>query len=197
MKRRVPEADDVTAAKAGDKRAVDRVLRDMTSIITFHAKRLAGAGGVEFEDLKQIGFLAVYDALKSFDAKFGRAFHWHATQWIRSRLGYAVKRASGRPEVSMETPLGSDASATIGDTLASKTPLADAVVESTNERERFYSHIGAEADSLGRQVLRHRAQGLTLDEIGELTGYSRERIRQVLALNVARLKKRVRDEASA
>ena len=195
--RRVPATDDVTAAKAGDKRAVDRVLRDMTLIITFHAKRLMGAGGIEFDDLRQIGFLAVFDALKSFDAKFGRAFHWHATQWIRSRMGYAVKRQRSRPEVSMDTPLGDDIFRTIGDTLASHLPAADVVVEATDERERFHAHISAESDSLGRLVLRHRAQGLTLDEIGELTGYSRERIRQVLALNVARLKKRVSDEASA
>ncbi len=187
--KRVPTPGDVDRARKGDRAAQARVLKDMGAIIGLFARRFASSRRVEVDDLEQIGALAVFDALRTFNPKKKRAFHWHATQWIRSRLGYAVGRERGRNEVSAETVVaGNDgAEYTLGDHFESRDAPVDEVFAHAQLLRKMHDRITATQEPAHRAILQRRAAGADYASIGRAVGYSRERVRQIIRVHVAAL----------
>lgn len=193
--KRVPSKDDVTAAMQGDKAAIARVFDAMWPIITQHARRFGRNIKHDVDDFTQQGVLAIYDALRTFNPAKKRAFHWHATQWLRSRMGYVLKREANRHEVSTELPIG-DSEHVLGDTFASQAPHTDELVIRSECVRNLRFAIDAIEMPAHREIMIQRAAGHDYATIGRSVGYSREYVRQVVRLHMQSLSETLEREAA-
>lgn len=108
-------------------------------------------------------------------------------------------RAMHQP-ISLETPVGDDATAVLGDSIEDRTAVSplDAAMHTrlTEDAERLLSTLSARE----RKILRMRfgvgeKKEHTLEEIGESFSLTRERIRQIEAKALAELRRRSQLEA--
>ena len=190
----VPEKADVMLAKAGDKTAMARVLAAMAPLITYFARRFGRAVRADVDELTQLGVLAVYDATRTFNPERGRAFSWHATQWLRSRMGYALHRERKRHEVSTEETL-SDGQV-ISEALVSGAPCADELVIRAESIRRLRFAIARIEIPVHREIMLQRAAGANCATIGRSIGYSREYVRQVVMLHMKVLSETLERDAA-
>ena len=101
-----------------------------------------------------------------------------------------------RPDVSFDAPLRSDESdgMTFGDRMVAPGVTSEATVGANKLREVFLEKIAAFAEDLGerdQQILEERIlaeEPRTLADLGEEFGVSRERVRQLEAKLVKRLR---------
>jgi RNA polymerase sigma-32 factor len=105
-----------------------------------------------------------------------------------------------RPDTYLDAPLRRDdgEGATVGDTFANPVTSAESLVGDAELRQSFMEQIEAFAASLGErdlQILRERIladEPRTLADMGEEFGVSRERVRQLEARMVAKLREYMR-----
>jgi RNA polymerase primary sigma factor len=83
------EIDLSTRAKAGDKRARQRLIEKNLRLVVSVAKRYRGMG-LPFEDLIQEGNVGLMRAVEKFDPDRGWRFSTYATWWIRQAVQRAV-----------------------------------------------------------------------------------------------------------
>ena len=190
----VPEKADVMLAKAGDKAAMTRVLAAMAPLITYFARRFGRAVRADVNDLTQLGVLAVYDATRTFNPDKKRAFSWHATQWLRSRMGYALARERKRCEVSTEDSL-SDGQV-ISEALVSTAPRADELIIRDEALRWLRLAIARIEMPVHREIMLQRAAGADYATIGRSIGYSREYVRQVVMLHMKVLSETLERDAA-
>src|SRR5215204_2032922 len=85
-----PEEIDLSKrAKAGDKRARQRLIEKNLRLVISVAKRYRGMG-LPFEDLIQEGNIGLMKAVEKFDPDRGWRFSTYATWWIRQAVQRAV-----------------------------------------------------------------------------------------------------------
>ena len=104
-------------------------------------------------------------------------------------------------EASLDAPIGEDGSRTLAGMLRAKDPPPDQQVADQDFRERIdriLQAFGAELTDERETALWHKRimsqDPMTLGEIGNIFGFSRERARQIEARVKARLKDRLMDE---
>lgn len=84
--------EEVTLARralAGDSAAEGRLVAKHTGLVKSLAKPMRGRG-VSFDDLVQIGLLAMLVAIRRFDPDRGNRLSTYATPWVRRDLTNAV-----------------------------------------------------------------------------------------------------------
>jgi RNA polymerase primary sigma factor len=149
------------------------------------------------EDLVQEGVIGLMRGIELFDPAFGCQPSTYLTIWIRQAIRRALhnknreirlpcheiqrrlqaKSLTAERLLPLDTPRG-ESGATLRDTLASEADVG----EETHERliaQRLELAIEALENDRHRFVLRQRAQGRTLSDIGDELGVCRERTRQI------------------
>ena len=133
------------------------------------------------EEINQVG-----GARRSLERQLGRE---PESEEIAAELGIDVERVEnlikwGREHISLDTPIGDDDSATLGDLIEQQEVMSpDASVIVRESHERLLELIG-HLDDRSADILKQRyglADGriLKLADIGVIHGLSAERVRQV------------------
>ena len=124
--------------------------------------------GIAREDLEQEALIALFEASNTFDAKKGAKFSSYAYLCIKHRLGNIRQKERSRAmaQARQETlrPIMANRVVSIEDKVVHR-QLLD-IIEQLPPREEF--------------VIKSRIiEGLTLQEIGNILGITRERVRQI------------------
>jgi RNA polymerase primary sigma factor len=168
------------------------------------AKKYMGRG-VPFLDLIQEGNIGLIRAAKKFDYRRGHKFSTYATWWIRQAVTRAIAdqgrtirvpvhmvQVARRP-LSLETPTDDEEDSVLGDFIQDEeVPAPDETATYNLLRE----HLDTVLNSLPpREVrilqLRYGlldGQAYTLEEVGRKMGVTRERVRQIEAQALSRLR---------
>ncbi len=165
----------------GDEQARAEMIAANLRLVVHWARRYQGRG-VDLVDLVQEGTFGLMRAVEKFDWRRGFKFSTYATWWIRQSLQRAVQskgRAIRLPEdavaaeltaerdgdepqhrlprvvASLDQPLGSEATATLGDVLGSDEEPIDEGVANSLSIERLDEAIGRLPD-IEQNVVRMR-----------------------------------------
>lgn len=130
--------------------------------------------GVPFEDLVQEGLIGLIDAHKRYDETKGASFSTYSSYWIKKRILEALKKEHIQSLGAVE--------------------LDDRVIgrDENNENEYTVSEsicLPEKFPDIEAKVIKLYFENQnTLNEISELLGISRERVRQVKAKALRRIK---------
>lgn len=148
--------------------------------------------GVEFEDLYQSGYPAMVEAVNTYDpaagSKFSTWFMYHLKNAFAEATGYRTQKDRQEPlnnYLSLDTPLTDDAdSDDLMDVVADPAGLQwRESLEESMWRKQLQKAVETVMETVPekyREVLRLRYwEDMTLEDIGDLCGISRERVRQM------------------
>ena len=166
--------------------------------------------GVSREDLEAEGRIGLFDAALRFDPGRGVQFMTYASWWARRRMqtfvahhSRVVRRPGPRPgagrrreDVSIDDPVGAGTAQLWRDVLADDNappPLTSLLEE---EQRSVVACLARELPPLWRTILSRRfgltgEPPMTLAAIGDELGLSRERVRQIEAKSLVRLRRRI------
>jgi RNA polymerase sigma factor (sigma-70 family) len=151
----------------------DAIIRANEGLVYLIVKRYRARE--DFEDIQQEARSGVLTAARKYDPARGK-FSTYAAHWIRSRVGrYMADRIkhSGFTDSLDDSPLDGGS------------PLVERIVD---DREDAYAQVDARllAESLlaamrpcEAEVIRKRGRYLTLQEVGEETGVTRQCVAQI------------------
>jgi len=140
--------------------------------------------GLDLDDLVQEGNLGLLAAARSYAPDRGVPFGLYAHVCVRQRIALAVKRGLYRAmmePVSLQDSPPDAESLSLGDLLAAAEDLENEAI--------FRNWVDRCGKALEKKVLLLRLKGYTMQEIGEMLGYSRQRIDQVQQEAFLKLKK--------
>ncbi len=212
----------VRRMRRGDKAARAEFIRRNLRLVYVVAKR--SRSRLPFEDRYSAGCIGLIKAVDKFDPERGNRFCTMATWWIRAEIqhetsdterlvripanvyeGTRVMRSAGidaryQHATSMDAPVYGmhEAGATLHDVLATDVPPPDAGVYETERKVQAHRFLSG-LDPRERRILRRRfgfgdGAPQTLQEIGEDIGLTRERVRQIEAEALDRLRRQARRE---
>ena len=166
--------------------------------------------GVAREDLEAEGRLGLFDAALRFDASRGVQFLTYAAWWARRRMqtfvakhARVVRRPGARPfyrraseDVSLDDIVSPGATHRWSDILSDEGAVQPLQSLLLDEAATVVTELSAELPPLWRSVLVRRfgldgEPPMTLAAIGVLLGLSRERVRQIEAKCLRRLRRRL------
>lgn len=196
-------------AKAGDQQATAQLWKQNQGVLSMMEWRLfssyrgrADAAGVTWDDVQQIGYMAILAAAKGFDpetgAKFSTYLPYHVRNEFYQLVGLCTERSRKEPlcrASSLDEPL--DKEDADGSTRAETVPDQTAAVQFENAEEKIWTaqlHDALEncLDDIppeGADVIRkHFFEGLTLAEIAAAKTHSTERIRQIETKGIRQLR---------
>lgn len=134
----------VKLIQTGERNRLPDLWEQVRQMVYQQARRWAGVGGAETEDLIQAGFIALLSALDSYDssagAKFSTWFFQHIRREFANACGQRTERRKRDPlqgAVSLDAPLDDDESdgGTLGDIVPD--PAAEAAIRDVDERDRL------------------------------------------------------------
>lgn len=131
------------------------------------ARRWAGIGGAEMEDLVQVGFIAMMEAVRTFNPEAGAFSTWLCLH-IRREFTEATGRRRRDPlqgAVSLDVPLDEEDGSTLGELIPD--PTAEAAVLEVAERdrrERIRAILGELPEDQRRAVVDRYYLGRTVDK---------------------------------
>lgn len=166
------------------------------------ARQLDGYGGVTAEDLYQCGYLAMLEAVKTFDpaagAKFLTWLKYHLRSAFAQTAGYrSKKRDPLNMADTLDAPLSEDDSATLADFVACD--WAEEDYQDAERRiwlEQLHDTVKRALDALPdaeREIITgHHLEGLTLQKLAEWRGVSPNAIRERERRGFRRLRENAR-----
>lgn len=181
MKRVKNDVRDITdetlaLARSGNTEATTRVLKTVEGLVRWRAKHYR-VDLDTYEDLMSLGRMAVLDAVRTWRPGKATFVAW-MTQWVHARMWAHAKKAMKREKYTrdfarevVERPANADVQLA---TDAQHTELRGAI---------------AKLPTRLRMVMRGRLEGKTLADIGRDVDLSRERVRQLEALALERLRR--------
>lgn len=180
MKRVKHDVRDLTdetlaLAKTGNKAALAEVFRASKGIVAFWANKQRVDDATK-EDLQSIAQFGVLNALRTYKPNKGKFLAW-MTQWVKAKLWVESRKRNLRAQRTTEFALQHI-----------EAPL-DAEQQLVTEAQRTELHQAiSKLPSKLRAVMRGRLEGKTLADIGRETDYSRERVRQLEAMALVKLR---------
>lgn len=188
----------VAAIQAGSVELMDRLWEQVAGLIKWKVKRImtviegCPGRGVEFEDLYQSGYLAMVAAVDTYNPAAGGAFStwlmYHLKNTFAEATGYRTQKGRQEPlnnYISLDTPLTDDAdSDDLMDVVADPAGLQwRESLEETMWRKQLQETVGSALSTVPeqyREILRLRYwEDMTLEDVGDLRGISKERVRQM------------------
>lgn len=158
--------------------------------------------GVEFEDLYQTGYLAMVKAAETYSPAAGGAFStwfmYHLKTAFAEATGYRTQKGRKDPlnnSLSLDTPLTDDAdSDDLMDVVADPAGLQwQESLEESMWRKELQEAMEAASSTVPeqyREILRLRYwEDMTLEDVGDLHGISKERVRQMENKAIRQLQK--------
>lgn len=196
----------IRRAQAGDTQAEDVLVRESEALCVSVASRYIerACGRLELEDLIQLARLGLLQAIRRFDPSRDCALSTYAVGWMKQRVTRAIgnseliRRPIHRQLFSEHIPVLSldrefvceDGIGNLLDIIAADTDVEDEAVTAV-----WITELLSELSEREREaVVMHYVDGLTLAEIGQRIGLSREGARRVVERGVKRLKVRVQDD---
>ncbi len=151
-----------------------------------------------FSDCEQAGSEGAMHAIRKFDPTTGTKLITYATWWIYQALGRMRQDADviHRPQnvrgwqttKSLDVPMGNDADgATLATTIESRDGDVIEEVARREAAERLKPLLKVLPERT-RTIMLLRYRGMTLEEVGAEVGVSRERVRQIEARALVKLK---------
>lgn len=188
----------VAEIQAGAVELMDQLWEQVAGLIKWKAKRImtvlegCPGRGVEFEDLCQSGYLAMVAAVDTYDPAAGGAFStwlmYHLKTAFAEATGYRTQKGRQEPlnnYLSLDTPLTDDAdSDALMDVVADPAGLQwQVALEESVWQTELQDAVRAALSTVPeqyREVLRLRYwEDMTLEDVGDLRGISKERVRQM------------------
>ncbi len=204
--------------REGDRRAVDKLTRANLRYVITVAKQYQGQG-LSLEDLINEGNIGLIRAAEKFDESHGGKFVSYAAWWIRQSIeealaqnGDMVKQPAEkgkkktitaespirRSHISVDAPLSESNKNTLLDFLPSEGREADSTMQigALNEeiQNAFLALNDREKIVLGNYFGINGVE-LTMAEIGEKMGVTRERVRQIRKKALRHLRSNVKSES--
>ena len=182
MKRVKHDVRDLTdetlaKAKAGDKRALALVFETVEGLVRWRANTYRLSDYDTREDLMGLGRHAVLDAIRTYRPGKGKFLAW-MTQWVHARMWRlhqaAMKRQARTADFALQ-PVEEPAN-------------AEQQLVTEGQRAELLAAI-AKLPAKLRTVMRGRLEGKTLADIGREMDFSRERVRQLEAMALPKLRK--------
>lgn len=188
----------VAEIQAGAVELMGQLWDQVAGLIKWKAKRImtvlegCPGRGVEFEDLYQSGYLAMVAAVNTYDPAAGGAFStwlmYHLKNTFAEATGYRTQKGRQEPlnnYLSLDTPLTDDAdSDDLMDVVADPAGLQwREHLEESMWRKQLQEAVGAALSTVPeqyREILHLRYwENMTLEDVGDLRGISKERVRQM------------------
>lgn len=201
--------------RAGDQAAFDRLVLSNLRLVTNYVGKLEWPGGMQRADLEQHGILGLMRAARDFDpANHDNRFSTYAMWWIRQSVLRALKREGGPIRVpeylfnaARNVSKGREVPENIRELVARYQAIA---VFSTGDGDGV-NDVASPPDDAGaaeeaeglavalaglgdreRYVIEARFwRGESLAVVGEVLGVTKERVRQIEALALKRLRRKM------
>ena len=198
----------VAAIQNGDQGRMAELWERVTGLVKWKARHIMTAlegssgRGVEYEDLCQSGYIALADAVESFDpaagAVFSTWFMYHLKTAYATATGYRTKTGQNEPldnALSLDKPLNDEPDcAAFGDLIPDTKATATLLdIEEQLWRKQLHEAMDAALATLPEEFadmirLRHY-QGMTCAEAGELRSMTSEHARQMENKAIRQLRK--------
>ena len=197
----------VAAIRAGDDGRMGELWDQISGLVKWKANRIMIAvdgfpgRGVEFSDLYQSGYLAMVDAVNSYNPEAGTFSSWfmyHLKKAFAKTVGYYTKAGRNDPlnnAISLDKPVDDEQDGAAFGDFVSDPQAADAImsVEESLWQEQLHEALEtalAELSQESANILRLRHyQGLTLAAAGEVCGTTAEQIRKTEEKAIRQLRK--------
>lgn len=196
----------VAAIQAGAIERMGELWEQMERLVKWKAHRIMMATdglpgrGVEFEDLYHSGYLALVEAVKTYDpttGAFSTWFMWYLKTAFAVAGGYRTRKGQNEPlnnAVSLDTPLSDDSdSDTMLEVVADpkgQNPMQDIeeAIFQQQLQETMKELLATMPEQYG-EVLRLRYyEGQTYAEVAEVQGITPEQARQTESKGIRRLR---------
>ena len=163
--------------RKGDKKALERLTKANLRFVVSVAKQYQNQG-LSLPDLINEGNVGLIKAAEKFDETRGFKFISYAVWWIRERILHALaeEQKHNSRQLSGELPSPDALIAPSGESLSVETNQA---LSKLGEREKLI---------IERTFGINGQPEMTLDEMGESMGLSRERVRQIREKSIRKLR---------
>lgn len=192
---REEELDLIIKAQAGDKSATGELLERHRNFIWKCARRyyLRSQNALEIEDCAQIAAMGMIKAIRQFRPEFGVVLLTFAFRCVQSEFALSFRNNSvvRFPQKQRRTPVAlfsgiGDEDSHFEHTIAATDPDVPTVVR--NELIAIGRRYLETLDGRDRDIVYRRMNGETLNEISLTYGISKERVRQLEALALRKLR---------